>query len=102
MIASLTTWGPAARLWLARQTEAGGYGAYAFQETHIVPRDLEKTERELVNMGFKACFTAARTSTRSEQGSYGCTAVVMRGRQKASSYRAQANEGTHAKATTRK
>ncbi|CAK0792836.1 unnamed protein product [Prorocentrum cordatum] len=51
------------RLWMAKQKIGQGYDAYAFQETHVGRSNLDSVECELVKLGYKACFTAARQST---------------------------------------
>eukprot|EP00959_Pyramimonas_sp_CCMP1952_P352265 7380726-Pyramimonas_sp.AAC.1 len=64
---------------MAKQKIGQGYDAYAFQETHVGRSNLDSVECELVKLGCKACFTAARPRSRSERGTCGGTAVVMRG-----------------------
>ena len=76
--ADVTAWGPSARAWLV-QTGGQLYDSFAFQETHVLGEGLNEAEQYLRKRGFTACFTAARQSLGSEHGSYGGTAVAMRG-----------------------
>ena len=99
-VGNITTWGPTANKWLLQHADVHHCDGYALQETHVAAGALETVESDLGKAGFKACFTAARSSTSSTTGSYGGTAVVMRGHLQTSSFRCRALSGAVSAATT--
>eukprot|EP00959_Pyramimonas_sp_CCMP1952_P138607 2901093-Pyramimonas_sp.AAC.2 len=84
--------------------EGRGYDMIALQETHVPHAQLDDVENDLVKMGYKATFTAARDSSRSAAGTQGGTAVISKGHLRVTSFRhlAQARQVSNATADIRR
>ena len=76
------------------------FDAFVLQETHTAESEIAGAEDELAKAGYKGVFTAARRSDRSDIGTFGGTAVVMKGHHQATSFRHLLGPSATANATT--